>query len=450
VEEIPIVHRSTPGSILMPGQTIPLIFFENHNIELMRRIVKTNKTFGLVSKRFRFRGGGRGSGGATNSSFGAELAYVGTTAEIFEYMEPSELNGYTIKAKGRQRFRVLNTRRTVDGVLMAEIKILPEVILPDPMYEIRLACRDRLRPFPELDEDGEGEEEGGETTSRRASATADQQPSTSSATSSCALTRSPGMRQKMKRANKPEYLPRRTSYKLSKFNHLRTSVYGAPLTPFPNWVYEMYDAQILVERVHQVLGKLKLFSQTRVSIPDDPTELSFWVASNLPFEENHRLGLLRISCTITRLRLEISLIDKFNILCCRNCGQVIARQSDIFSMSKDGPQGAYVNTGGYVHETLTLYKVQKTYTEGEPQTHFSWFPGYAWEMLACYHCSSHLGWRFTVDPSHGRKLHPKKFYGLTRKSIRPKLELSAAAGTGTGSDPENEFEEEVVLGRSYD
>ena len=71
-------------------------------------------------------------------------------------------------------------------------------------------------------------------------------------------------------------------------------MYGPPLTVFPNWVYEMYDPKILVERVHQVLGKLKLFSQTRVAIPDDPTELSFWVASNLPFEESHRLGLLRI------------------------------------------------------------------------------------------------------------------------------------------------------------
>ena len=48
--------------------------------------------------------------------------------------------------------------------------------------------------------------------------------------------------------------------------------------------------------------------------------------------DRHRLALLEISCTIQRLRLEISLIEKFNILCCTNCGEFIAKQSDIFSM----------------------------------------------------------------------------------------------------------------------
>ena len=48
-----------------------------------------------------------------------DLAQVGTTAEIFEFGEPgpsgNSMTGYTIKAKGRQRFKILKTRRTVDG-----------------------------------------------------------------------------------------------------------------------------------------------------------------------------------------------------------------------------------------------------------------------------------------------------------------------------------------------
>jgi cereblon len=45
-------------------------------------------------------------------------------------------------------------------------------------------------------------------------------------------------------------------------------------------------------------------------------------------------------------------------------------------MSAEGPQGTYVNPGGYVHETLTLLKAQglKCHDE-EPSTDYSWFPG---------------------------------------------------------------------------
>jgi hypothetical protein len=63
------------------------------------------------------------------------------------------------------------------------------------------------------------------------------------------------------------------------------------------------------------------------------------------------------------------------ILCCRNCEEEIGKQEDIFSMSSEGPQGAYVNPGGYVHETLTLYKAKNLTLVGEPSTEYSWFPG---------------------------------------------------------------------------
>jgi cereblon len=44
-------------------------------------------------------------------------------------------------------------------------------------------------------------------------------------------------------------------------------------------------------------------------------------------------------------------------------------------MSSEGPQGAYVNPGGYVHETLTLYKIKNLHLVGESSTEYSWFPG---------------------------------------------------------------------------
>ena len=58
-------------------------------------------------------------------------------------------------------------------------------------------------------------------------------------------------------------------------------------------------------------------------------------------------------------------------------------------------------------------------------------------MLICGMCNSHLGWRFTADPKHSGKLHPKKFYGITIRSIKPKLEVDL--------DCEDDFETVTVF-----
>jgi hypothetical protein len=43
------------------------------------------------------------------------MANIGTTAEIYEYRDEEELAGFCIKAKGRQRFHVVESQRQVDG-----------------------------------------------------------------------------------------------------------------------------------------------------------------------------------------------------------------------------------------------------------------------------------------------------------------------------------------------
>ena len=42
-------------------------------------------------------------------------------------------------------------------------------------------------------------------------------------------------------------------------------------------------------------------------------------------------------------------------------------------MSKEGPQGAFVNPGGHVHETLTLYKAKNLRLVGRPSTEYRYF-----------------------------------------------------------------------------
>ena len=310
-----------------------------------------------------------------------------------------------------------------------------------------MISRDRLRPFspdpiiPEelakytLDSDDEAQEGSSEGVShepkaKRATPEASSTGIKESLTSLLSrLTSSNSEKKIRERENKEEFLPKPVSFKLTRQNNLRTAVYAPPITPFPNWVYEMYNPDCLVERIHEALSHFKLFSQTQVAIPTQPQELSFWVATNLPLDDTHRMALLKLDCTIQRLRCELSLLEMSNILCCRNCGETLAQQSDIFSMCKEGPQGSYVNPGGYVHETLTLYKVKNILYIGQPSTEYSWFPGYAWQICQCSYCDSHLGWRFTASSS--KKLHPKKFYGISRRSIRPKLELEDSARSKT-------------------
>lgn len=63
------------------------------------------------------------------------------------------------------------------------------------------------------------------------------------------------------------------------------------------------------------------------------------------------------------------------VLCCNVCGRQIADKKDIFNLSEEGPLAAYVNPGGYVHETLTIYKAKGLRSVGRPSTENSWFPG---------------------------------------------------------------------------
>ena len=47
--EIPVI--SQPGIILMPGQTLPMTFFQPAVISMMKGLVETTKTFGILHKR---------------------------------------------------------------------------------------------------------------------------------------------------------------------------------------------------------------------------------------------------------------------------------------------------------------------------------------------------------------------------------------------------------------
>ena len=139
-------------------------------------------------------------------------------------------------------------------------------------------------------------------------------------------------------------------------------------------------------------------------------------------------GIFSLKSIVQRLRAELSFLTQCRVLVCSRCSTHLANQSDIFSMSEDGPQAAFVNLGGHLHETLTLYQARNLKLVGTPSTEYSWFPGYAWTILECRTCHNHIGWKFTAAKN---SLKPVKFFGFSGKSIIPTIRTTE---TGVPAD----------------
>lgn len=75
-----LIERSV---VLFPGQTLPLTVFGPNVIHMLEKCIQKNRTFGVVCVQ-------------NNESFP-----IGTTAEIYEYMQRTHQQGYCIEAKGK-------------------------------------------------------------------------------------------------------------------------------------------------------------------------------------------------------------------------------------------------------------------------------------------------------------------------------------------------------------
>ncbi|UYV67156.1 CRBN [Cordylochernes scorpioides] len=372
-----------PKVVLVPGQTLPLQLFRPALISMMRHVIQHDRTFGLVNSRVGYClkllmcAPEVGyclkllmCAPEVEDSSTSSLASVGTTAEVRSYREEhNESFGFSmlrVKAEGRQRFEILETRQQADGMIVAKVRILPEVSLGDAGAGIRLASLDRYRIVG---------------------------PSTAPA-AVC--------------------LRRKQVYPMWDGIHWKARRFNfAHYTFWPPWVYQQYDPEELMARIQE---ELQGWHRRSPDQSTSPTDFSFWVAANLPLDDTMRLNLLAFNCATQRLRCELSILRKYTLLCCQECQLHIANRSDVFAMSREGPQGTYVNPNGYVHETLTVYKARGLVLVGRASTEHSWFPGYAWTIVQCQQCSNHLGWMFHTATE---KLKPQTFWGLCRSAMLP-------------------------------
>jgi cereblon len=92
---------------------------------------------------------------------------------------------------------------------------------------------------------------------------------------------------------------------------------------------------------------------------------------------------------------------------CRTCRNPIASRSALFG-SSDRPQ-VFANPHGLVFEILTFRAARGLLGVGGIIPEFSWFPGYAWRVVCCSGCHTHLGWHFTAVTAD---VSPREFFGL--------------------------------------
>ncbi|CAL8088918.1 unnamed protein product [Orchesella dallaii] len=344
---------------------------------------------------------------------------LGTLAEIYEYQEESDAEGpgsmsssFALKAKGRQRFNVIEVRRQADGNLMGKVKVRAEIRLEPFVLNMLLPGVSRCflpKRTEELEE---------ETASLTATVvpvvetTPVPQIRSGSITRFTLATRRDSVVSTVSTVGPDKDL---IVLKAKIQDRRKRLKYYSALTPQPYFVYEQYDETVLVEKVHRLLKtELRGLTESGGKIPVDASDLSFWLAQNLTMDDAYRTKVLKMDSPVQRLRYELELLARTTkVISCRNCQTNIADHSQIFSMSIEGPQATYVNPHGFVHETLTVYKTKELMTRGLPSVESSWFPGYSWTIVECKRCKSHIGWKFQAVGL----LKPSRFWGLARRSV---------------------------------
>lgn len=313
------------NSIVFPGEMVPMII----NVATLNcNDPSDGVKFGLVFRNVI-----------------SEKYVYGVTCQVFERGELNASSGsIVLKTIAQQRFR---TVRHLAG-RRADVLILPEIILPDPLLS---SCSNLM------------------------------------------------MRHAV--SNSPESAQRFKSF-LSR------------TVPWPKFVYDLFGTEEVLKKVNRYLAFLKI-----ETVPTDPVKLSFWLARNIPIDENDRKKIYEADAVISRMMIINKSLDHMCYFICKRCSNEIGSYNDIFAMSKQGVQTSYCNPSGFVHETLTIYKTREnsTFTTDRPSTEFSWFPGYSWQITLCANCRNHLGWKFVATK---KNYLPKSFYGLSGNSIQVK------------------------------
>jgi cereblon len=407
---------------LLPGQVMPVYFYSPLQVQMIRkRMREADPTvgFALSSKSIKYLlkknkrnennenpDGERDQEASGSSSTPQHVKLdddemrIGVLAEIISSRADTR-DGLVLMVRGRERFRILKLHQDITGCVIADVQILPDYILnANPLLK-------RATPL---------------------------------------ISQFYG-----NYLHKHRFSPASEYNKTTKTCIAKAEYYNT-MQPTSAWLFRKYDCDCLMyeisKELYDTFNTVPNFYEKRstsvestaaarasssssfscssfasskcdedlVNTYKDPLIFSNWLINNFPFDNRMRINCLKLNCVNQRLVYMYSLLKMFTSINCRNCGVQICSKSDVFSMSKQGFMQAYLNPGGVVHETLTVYKAKNlSLVNSRPSTEHSWFPGYGWQICSCSNCNCHIGWKFT---STNNELIPNKFWGLTRKAVR--------------------------------
>ena len=128
--QIPLFPLSVP---LFPGVTLPLRIFEQRYLRLVSETLRSGSGFGVVLIR---------SGGEVGH---ASVWPLGVYVEIVDWSQGEE-GLLHVQVMGDRRFRILDTRRDEDGLLLGEVEWLPD----PPRQPVPAECDGLLAVLDEL------------------------------------------------------------------------------------------------------------------------------------------------------------------------------------------------------------------------------------------------------------------------------------------------------------
>ena len=89
---------------------------------------------------------------------------------------------------------------------------------------------------------------------------------------------------------------------------------------------------------------------------------------------------------------------------CRSLITTTAARLELFG----GHVHTRINPAGYVFRLGLFADAPGVKSVTEPSHEFSWFPGYAWQIVVCRGCLEHLGWEFGGE---------KRFFALLPEKL---------------------------------
>ena len=82
------------------------------------------------------------------------------------------------------------------------------------------------------------------------------------------------------------------------------------------------------------------------------------------------------------------------VLVCKACRSKITRR-DLAMEVNGSHRHVFFNPHGLVFELGCFASAGNVIPTGPKTGEFTWFPGHAWQVVACAGCSTQLGWRYT-------------------------------------------------------